>query len=232
MICVYIDIYVINSQILCNKYYIIHKIHNNRKPWVQTACIFSKVSIIAVNQCCPGRLGHQSTTCLQGCNDLCVWSRFDAGEPKKGSASEYPNKLALHTAQESTCFHLREAVELNFVKGREHTLFEIKKQHVSAISRKEGKYGPVSKAKQVEISFAPDGLVRRMTTDLDGHPSIIHRQVQEFISDISTFSPPPDSNRLLTLQKTNPYPQSKKRNRLSFLPLKNVSFLEDTRGVF
>ena len=74
----YID--VTNSQILCNNYYIIHKIHNNRKPWVQTACIFSKVSIIAVNQCCPGRLGHQSTTCLQGCNDLCVWSRFDAGE--------------------------------------------------------------------------------------------------------------------------------------------------------
>ena len=42
-----------------------------------------------------------------------------------------------------------------FVKGREHTLFEIKKQHVSAISRKEGKYGPVSKkAKQLEIAFA------------------------------------------------------------------------------
>ena len=95
-----------------------------------------------------------------------------------------------------------------FVKGREHTLFEIKKQHVSAISRKEGKYGPVSKAKHLEIAFAPEyGLVRRMTTDLDGHPSIIHRQVQEFISDISTFSPPPDSNKLLTLQKTNPYPQ-------------------------
>lgn len=89
-----------------------------------------------------------------------------------------------------------------FVKGREHTLFEIKKQHVSAISRKEGKYGPVSKAKHLEIAFTP-GLVRRMTTDLDGHPSIIHRQVQEFISNISTFSPPPDSNKLYTYTPEN-----------------------------
>ena len=213
MICIYIYtyhiyIYVTNAQILCNNYYIIHKIHNNRKPWVQTACIFSKVSIIAVNQCCPGRLGHQSTTCLQGCNDLCVWSRFDAGELWKEVPVSTPTSWLYILRKNPPAFAC--AKQLNWICKRAGT-YPVWNQKATCFSNFEKRrqvWTGFQEGKTTRNCFCPEyGLVRRMTTDLDGHPSIIHRQVQEFISDISTFSPPPDSNKLLTLQKTNPYPQ-------------------------
>lgn len=188
---------------MCNKYYSVHKIHNNRKPWVQTACVFSKVSIIAVNQCCPGRLGHQSTTCLQGCNDLYFWSRFDAGELWKEVPVSTPTSW-LYTLRKNppafTC-----AKQLNWIcKGAgAYPVWNQKATSFQQFQEKKASMDRFPRQNTLEIAFAPDGLVRRMTTDLDEHPSIIHRQVWEFISDISTFTPAPDSNKLLTLQKTD-----------------------------
>ncbi len=95
------------------------------------------MSIIAVNQCCSGSLGHQSTTCLQGCNDPWFWSRFDPGELRKEVPVSTETFISLLQST-STCwphYILRKnppaftcAKQLSWIcKRQEHTLVEIEK---------------------------------------------------------------------------------------------------------